>query len=421
MATATHWSNRVGPVAAAALALCLPLAPQLAPLAMAVLIIAVAAPEIRSGKWNSVDWRGPLPWMALFYLAHVAGLLWSSNMEFAQLDLGIKLPLLLFPALAFFTPRAEITGSAWRWFIRANALAVVLCTANALLKFGALWTASTNGATYSAFELTVPFFSSEFSCFLHPSYMAMYLTWALLLLIRPNGADSWGRGWTAAFAGLFLLGILLCASKAGWAILLVCGGLVLVERWADKALRKAVLAALAGMVALGVVLYFSTDLVHEKVQQVVAGMRGEAATTGSTSDRQMVWQAAATLVAEHPALGAGTGDVKDELLQRYLELGFMEPYQKRLNAHSQFMNTAVALGLVGVALLVLMLVVPLVAAWRRGNLPMLYFLLLNLLNWAVESMLEVQAGVLFFAFFAWAIAMQHKDSMAVRTNLPHLS
>lgn len=409
MGAAVHWTDRVGPVAAIALACCLPLAPQLAPVALVGLAVATVGMGLHKGFRADVDWRGSMPWMALFYLMHLVGLLWSSNMKFAQLDLGIKLPLLLFPVLAFIGKGTWDLAPVRRWFIRANALAVVICTINATLKFGALWKASAAGANYSTFTLTVPFFSSEFSCFLHPSYMAMYLTWALFLLLRQDDAGRWGARWTAVYAGLLLLGILLCASKAGWAILLVSGALVLMERWSDRVLRRAVLAVLAGMLSLGGILYFTTDLVHEKVQQLVTGVQGDIPASGSTSDRRMVWQAATALVAEHPFLGAGTGDVKDELLQSYLDHGFTEPYEKQLNAHSQFMNTAVALGLAGAALLVLMLLVPLWFAWAGKDTLLLYFLLLNLLNWTVESMLEVQAGAMFFAFFAWIFAMPGKE------------
>jgi hypothetical protein len=97
--------------------------------------------------------------------------------------------------------------------------------------------------------------------------------------------------------------------------------------------------------------------------------------------------------------------VKDELLKTYAKRGYVEPLKKKLNAHDQYLNTGVALGLGGMLLLVLMVIVPTVYAFGQGDVMLASFLLLNALNWTVESMLEVQAGTIFFAFFAWLLTL----------------
>ena len=47
-----------------------------------------------------------------------------------------------------------------------------------------------------------------------------------------------------------------------------------------------------------------------------------------------------------------------------------------------------------------MLLVPLWHAVRTGRQELIALLILAFLNWSVESMLEVQAGVVFFVLFA---------------------
>jgi O-antigen ligase len=114
----------------------------------------------------------------------------------------------------------------------------------------------------------------------------------------------------------------------------------------------------------------------------------------------LVWRAANALIVEQPVLGTGTGDVKDELMRVYTERGYTYPLEKRLNAHSQFLQTAVALGVPAAIWLLLMLLVPLWYAVRTGRQELIAILILAFLNWSVESMLEVQAGVVFFVLFA---------------------
>ncbi len=416
-----HMFDRGMNLAAIGIAVCLPLAPALLPPLLILLAITAFWPRLqRSGK-GMLRAEGPLFWMLLLYLLHLVGLLWTKNMDFAGLDLGIKAPLLVFPLIFLLGRPLRGVARIQRWFILANVLAVLICTVRALFTFTLNVSATTQpGAEpMSAFALSVPFFSSEFAFFLHPTYMAMYLTWALILFLRPDPERSWNVRWSVVFGLLLLLGVLLCASKAGWLLLFLAGIGTLVERWSDRKLRRTVIIGLSAVFALGLVLYSTTEYVHERVEQVVNALMDDSPkedAANSTDDRRLVWRAAGFLVAEQPLLGVGTGDVKDEMLRMYAERGYIEPLTKKLNAHDQYLNTAVALGLVGAALLLLMILIPAVSAFRRRDVLLIFFLLLNALNWIVESMLEVQAGVMFFAFFAWIYTLDSRRTLLPRTN-----
>jgi O-antigen ligase len=141
--------------------------------------------------------------------------------------------------------------------------------------------------------------------------------------------------------------------------------------------------------------------VRTKVDQAISATRAEdAATDQSSALRVLVWDVATDLIAAHPIAGTGTGDIKDELVEAYTRRGFVHAAEERLNAHSQFLQTAATLGLPGLMLLVLLLGIPLIHTIRMRDHVATVLLLSSTLNWAVESMLEVQAGVVFFSFFA---------------------
>ncbi|MCB9164286.1 MAG: O-antigen ligase family protein [Flavobacteriales bacterium] len=389
----------------ALLAAVLPLAPSLAPVSMAIMLfLGVVGGEMSFNSFRSLTWKGPLLWMVVFYLWHLVGLGWTINMDFAALDLGIKLPLLVFPLLGAAGVRSALRGPAIQAFIAANILSVAI----------ALGLASYHSLEYmlhvrpdevcSGYTASVPFFASNFSWALHPSYMALYLTMALVLVLnRSSLSGSFNGRWQVV---VLALGVVLCASKAGWIALAGLGVLELHKALQDPGRRRRALGGLVlATVAVGA-LYGGSSLVQERVAQVVGSLGAGPEVpvqANSTSDRKQVWIAAVELIAAQPWLGVGTGDVKDALMAKYAELDYEDPLQKRLNAHDQYLNTAVALGLPAAICLVALILVPLWSARRHGEHAMVALLLLCGFNWAVESMLEVQAGVLFLSFFAWSL------------------
>lgn len=398
---------------AVAFAIALPVLPAALPVLLVALAVVqawafIAGPRVR----RRFSWSSPLPWMLLFYLAHLLGLLWTTNFDFAGLDLGIKAPLLVLPVLFLLGgPVADARG-ALRAFVLANTVAVLICLVRAIVRAAIYVSQLGPGEALSGYTLSVPFFASDLAFFLHPTYMAMYLTLALVVLTRPALCGSWPAGRRWALGATLVVGVVLCASKAGWLVLLVLGVLFLVEHRRDRRMRLAILVGLSIALAAGIVLFRTNAYVHERVMQVVDTLQEGAPTpdaANSTDDRRLVWHAAWPVAKAHPWLGVGTGDVKDELLRSYAAHGYVEPLRKQLNAHDQYLNTAVALGIGGVALLLATVLVPLWAAVRRKEGLLLAFLLLNALNWTVESMLEVQAGVMFLGFFAWLLAAAHVE------------
>src|SRR5690606_13109880 len=112
------------------------------------------------------------------------------------------------------------------------------------------------------------------------------------------------------------------------------------------------------------------------------------------------WSTAVEVSRSHFPWGTGTGDVKDELIENYQANDYTFLVEHRINAHNQFLQMFAALGLIGSCLTILILLLPLLRKWKRIHPLFPMFLVLSAFNWAVESMLEVQAGVMFFSFFA---------------------
>lgn len=400
-----------GPVASALLlfsAACFPLAPTLLPLAAAGGFIALAWHH-RHDRERTIkgSWWSPLPYAIGLYLLHVIGMAWSTNVDFGLFDLGIKAPLLLLPAVSLWI------GRKW-WFGReplvflfsvANMLAVLLCIAAAIIRI------ARNGGADAGQQV----FSSPWSLFLHPSYFAMYLVTGLVawcLLSLPRSLPLW-----LFRSGLVVLcvGVVLCGSKVGWLLLLVLLPVLLALRWADRTLRRT-LVGMMGISLIGLVVLIGTSrYALDRVQEVLraATERDHDAKAQTSSEvRWLTWDSAWRLFKERPMCGTGTGDIKDELVQDYMAHDYSTATEHRLNAHDQFLQTAACLGTPGALLILATVFVPLLARGHRDALTT-FFLLICTVNWVVESMLEVQAGAVFFAFFAsvvlWSVPMERSS------------
>ena len=355
-------------------------------------------------------WSIALVLSALLYLLHVVGLVWSVNFDYALFDLQIKAPLLAFPLIYFLGVRISGKGSLllfWT-FIAGNVLAVLICSAAVFIRYF-----SGNGL-----PLAMELYGENFSFLMHPSYFALYLCFALaVVFLRPITTGAFAR--TLLPIGIILcVGVVLCGSKAGWATLpfVLLGSL-----WVQCKLvpvRRALFVLLFGSVLGGAGLVTLVSGVRERVVEAwhsVMAPETNASATTSSEVRKLAWNGALEVIHNNALIGTGTGDVKDELIKAYEQKGYMYLVERRINAHSQYLQLWAAFGWSGLALTLALVILPLLLALRSKHALAVLFFLLCAMNWAVESMLEVQAGAVFFAFFAFLLSM-HNSSSSLNTT-----
>ena len=72
-----------------------------------------------------------------------------------------------------------------------------------------------------------------------------------------------------------------------------------------------------------------------------------------------------------------------------------------VNAHNQYLDTMISVGLIGLLLLLAHFLIPMVWATRRKPFGIVSFslLLIVMFNALFESIFEVQMGIIFFCFF----------------------
>lgn len=379
----------------------IPVVPRLVPLVIVLLTInwlfgTNFRNSFRELKTNRHKQR--LILFSLFYLIYIAGLVYSENLGYAFFDLEVKLSLLIFPLIFAFSPWPLYLGDEWKRILTAF---VAGCLTGALLLL-----------VHAALEFSVEadyqaFLYSRLSWYIHPSYLSMYYNLAIiiiysrvasgreLLLTRMNIL----RLFTALF---FMWMTLLLNSKAGLITLALLWPGLPIWWWLTNLWRRMFPSFLITIILFLVTGSFLAPLIFDRFAEIDTMMEKdtkERRETNSTGDRLVAWSASLELIRENPWFGVGTGDVKDALIEKYRINNAIPALKNRLNAHNQYFQTTVTLGLPGATVLALMLILPAIYAIRREKWMYLFFLVIFSLNMTVESMLEVQAGVVYYAFF----------------------
>ncbi|MBK6369138.1 MAG: O-antigen ligase family protein [Flavobacteriales bacterium] len=188
-------------------------------------------------------------------------------------------------------------------------------------------------------------FSSYLTWYVHPTYLAYYLVMALAAWTLADLHTPVSPTTSRIVLLVLALGIVLSSSKMGWIALSLLLPYVLFVNWGHAVLRRTILVTTVAAIGSFAVLYVTVGGVRGKVEEALAALKQEAPVAeDSSSARRQVWHAASELAIEAPWLGQGTGDVKNELIDRYDKHGYTYPLEHRLNAHSQFIQTLVALG-----------------------------------------------------------------------------
>ena len=372
----------------------------------------------RPGLRGLPKWTSPMPWMAVLYFVHGMGLLWTTNLDFAALDLGIKASMILMPLLFVLLPETSAvpTATIARTFVWANIAAVIFCMVRALVLFLQDSAAMHASTAPLGLPYTNRFFTSEFSAFLHPSYAAQAMVFAICSWVLGGSHRKASATMGVAVIALLMLGVALCASKMGWITLALALPFLVMVEWNDMRLRRKLIAMAVVGAGLFATLVATSHTVRHRIGEAVTAARAQdTGNTESSTLRMVVWRSALSIIAREPILGTGTGDVKDELVATYRERGHLRAAEDNLNAHSQFLQTGAALGIPALGVLLASLLVPLLAAIRRRDHLLIAFLVLSALNWSVESMLEVQAGVVFFLLFAVVLTLSNGDTRTVRS------
>jgi O-antigen ligase len=327
----------------------------------------------------------------LFYTAHIIGLLYTENLDSGFFDLEVKLSLLIFPLVISGKPFSKKEVS--HVFV---ALIVGLVYASFYMLSRSLSLYLINGEN--------AFFYGNLASYIHTSYVSMYMNVAivgLFLSLLKKEDKLFSNISSILIITFFVIMIMLFSSKTGVMVLIVSFlSLLGYFVFYQKRYLLGTLGFALMVLGLFLISQFSPKImmrVNNFVEAVTSDNENDDA--GSTANRIMIWGSSNQIIKDNFFIGVGTGDVKDELNLKYEKEGIENALKRNFNAHNEYYQVFLALGVLGFILLSLGLIYPLIKSYNSRDYLYIGFLIIIGLNFFTESMLETQAGVLFYAFF----------------------
>jgi O-antigen ligase len=392
------------------LAFFIPLFPDILPILIILLTLNWLSyiPNV-SNSYYSLKGNIGLISMILFYVLYLIGLSYSSNLKFAAEILETKLAFLMVPLIysSYIKETSDKFNQYLKSFIYGCILYILLCTAWASYCFFKPVYTDLYGVLYN---LGANYFYYTYLSFnFHPSYTSMYAAIALLSIFYLNTkADiKFNMAWIS-IVGILSIYILLLSSKAGWICLLLIYIILIVKLLIKKKFIKALLIGLSISISFSLLNVYYAPSFSQRIPKVetIANAINEKdknnniVTTGTegSGSRVFVWRASLEIFKENFLLGVGTGDSRDKMLEKYLEKKMETEYQFKLNSHSQFLNTAVSIGIFGLLSLIASLLIPFYYGFKNRESILVGFVIVVSINLLFESMFERQAGVIFYVF-----------------------
>lgn len=342
--------------------------------------------NVCSNKWSYV--------LLAFFFIHALGYFFSLDKSDALNAIEIKLGFLAFPILVFSSQFNEVQiKKTVISFVSGCVLAIVICLFRAFYLY--------------VFEDVNAFFYSDFNYFLHPSYFAMYLVFAqlIVMLFYPTWLShlAYLNIKIGFISFLLLLATFLCSSKMGLITAFILIPTALFVILYKNGYKKLIVGSLIIFV-LG--LFLSYKFLPQPFERIKVAFKVTASAekidktdAESTAVRILIWKESVKLIQSNFWFGTTAGDANDKLIEAYEKEGLTGALIKKLNAHNQFLQTFIGTGIIGFILLLLMTIGALIYGFVKGNYILVLFNVLMIFNFLVESMLQAQAGFIFFVFF----------------------
>ena len=230
------------------------------------------------------------------------------------------------------------------------------------------------------------FIGGEFSYFMHPSYLSLYIISTILFSIS-------GRNFSKKI--FFLIGVLslylfLLSARAAFLIIIISPLFFILK----KKFRKKVILFLAFYIVGILFLIINPRIlnIYDRLQDFVEKNNFNYVT--SEQARLLTWKTSFTLILEAPVFGYGIGDAKEKLVKKFRTNNYKYNYDHKFNAHNQLLESFLQSGSIGA----LVLFTIFITTFMKLNYPIEFLLLFTIIIFmSFESMLVRYHGIIFFS------------------------
>ncbi|HLP10725.1 MAG TPA: O-antigen ligase family protein [Flavobacteriales bacterium] len=367
--------------------------------------------------------KSTLVFCVLFFTTYLVGLCCTNNFHDAGKSIEVKLSFLVLGVAFLFHAEYSryhyrgvllslIAGSVFSAFLHLGLATYNFYDEIYQVKMKKIYDTYTNWNFY---------FASLLSNRHHPGYLSMYYLMAIcagLHLLNNSTLYALKKYWhyVIAFSFLILSAMLfLLSSKTGIAATFMVFISAFVYYIYKNRHSKISIAIGAVLLVVGIFAVMKSSIIRSRFTYLIDAFSTkhevDKTSVESNAVRMLVWSASLDLIAEKPLMGYGTGDVTDVLKAEYVKRGYTGALEHNLNAHSQFFQTQLELGILGTIFLCLIVLSGLMTALRERNFLILALFFIMLINLPVESLFEAQGGTVFFTLFTGFLLNAPKNKL----------
>jgi O-antigen ligase len=342
--------------------------------------------------------------MLLPVLVLALGIFYSQDKAEAGAFTGRMMSLAVFPIIAggLTLARKEVNNILWGFIIAYTLRAFWV-----MLKF--LYLSGNEG-----FKMN--WYFQEFSRYgaFHPTYMGLYSIMVLLLLFylyTPQRTKL-----IVVTGGFHFIFLFLLASRM--ALIALLGMLLVMSIYylrSHPGYRKYFLWTWGGLIVFIIILFSQNRDLRFKFSQLRnTSWNYNKYDASSIATRIAKWKSALEIARQNPLLGTGTGDLQADLLKEFYKLDCLQCKVKKYNnPHNQFLDMLARNGLLGIGSLLFFLLYATSKSIKTKNPYFQAFLLVIILMFISECLLNREKGVELIAFFQALFLYGYLDGKSI--------
>ncbi len=330
----------------------------------------------------------------MFFIVLFSGVITETgNWDYWGERIRLKIPFLLFPFA--FAAIPALSDRAFKGILYAFVgILFFTCLGvgvNYLINFEEI-----NKLMHQGQPMPTPRNHIRFSLLLAYSIIAAFFLYRKKFILK----YSWETPLMLGISGILFLFLHLLSVRSGLAAFYITAAILILQKaWVSKRYLTG-LALIALMAAVPLIAYNTIPSFKAKVDYSIYDrwIRKHDLSQSDYSDgaRVISLKIGMEIGNEHPVFGAGAGNLRQEVKDRYAEkFSEIEPKMP----HNQLVSVYAGTGVVGIVLFLLAFFFPLFYRKAFRNTMFLSFNIIVFLSFMVENTIENSIGIAFYLFF----------------------
>jgi O-antigen ligase len=355
--------------------------------------------------------------LILYFSISAISLMYSDNLIVGLAKISDVLPLLIVPFSFALLPNLKNNKIKYTirilyiygvllilMFLFLNAVYKNAINGNSVLQFVYSFVRNTFNPEYPINKIEFWYFTYEGLTSiidLQPIYLSLFINLAFIFLINLKENKIVQNILFYSLSVIFLLFNVLVSSRSGILVFFVIFGVYFLIYKATSVrvfIQNAVI--LLTFIFFSFIVLFSNPITKDRILSVVSSDYISTSSNFSNQNiRFEIWNSAISLIKISPVLGQGIGDYEELLYKTYRQDNFTQGWENKYNAHNQYLETTLQIGLVGLIILLLYFVKGFIHSYKIKNFEYMLILLTFLIGFCTESMFNRQWGIVSFTLF----------------------